>query len=80
MTGRDGAGPKLRDRDAGLVLERRAERAFELFGQLLARQHGRRLKYVELAARFSADGCHFLEVQIGIDEHVDGRASEVATR
>ena len=39
MTGREGAGPKLRDGHAGLVLERRAERAFKLLGQFLSGEH-----------------------------------------
>ena len=75
MTGRDGAEPEAARRDAGLVLERRAERALELLGQLLARQHRRRLERVELAARFGAHRCDFLEMQIEIDAQLDRSAA-----
>ena len=80
MTGRDGAGPKLRDGHARLILERRAERALELLRQFLSREHRRRLKRIELAARFGADRRDFLKMKIGIDEDVDRRAAVGAAR
>ena len=67
MTGRDGAGPKLRTDDARLILERRAERALELLRQLLSGEHRGRLEGVELAARLGADRRHLLKMEIGID-------------
>ena len=65
--------------DAGLVLERRAERALELLGQFLTRQHRRRLERIELAARFGAHRRDFLKMQIEIDAQLDRRAARVGT-
>jgi hypothetical protein len=42
------ARPEAAERDARLVLNRRAKRALQLFRQLLPAEHGRRLKRFEL--------------------------------
>ena len=74
------SGAEAARREAGLVLERRAERAFELLGQLLARQHRRRLERIELAARLGADRRDFLKVQIEVDAELDRGAAAQARR
>ena len=67
MTGRAGAGPKLRDGDTGLILERGAQRHLELLGEFLAGEHRRGLIHVELTSGIGADRRDFLEVKIRID-------------
>jgi hypothetical protein len=55
------------------VLQRLAHRRRQLLRELLSREHRRRLKGFELAARFRADGQHLFEVQLRIHEHIERR-------
>ena len=58
-------------RDAGGFGQRRANRRFEILGQLLAVEHGGRLVRLELRPRGRADRQHFGEVQVEIDRDVE---------
>ncbi len=53
-----------------LILQRGPERHFKRLRQLLARQHRRRLKRLELAARLRRHRYDLLEVQLRIDEQI----------
>ena len=53
-----------------LIFQRGPERHFKRLCQLLARQHRRRLKRFELAARLRRHRYDLLEVQLRIDEQI----------
>ena len=59
--------------DAWLCGDCRAQRTLQLFRQILAGEHGRRLIGIELIPRVGADRDDFAVVQLGIDRDVQGQ-------